>query len=131
MIVKVTNDKEDIKKVICHPEIYYLASRKTAPEVEEFDPPIGEFIYIGGFDEDIFGLFICEIFREGLKIHPYVLPSKRRKAREFLKKGLAMLNCTTYVEFPEGNKLLKNLAVKNGFDSIANNEPYKTLMMRL
>lgn len=129
MIVKVTNNKDELKKVLFHPKIYWDMSGRNCLE-DEFNIPIGENIYIAGYESEIFGVVACERYREGLLLHPYVIPGKRRKAREFFKKSLSMLKCDTYVEFPKDRKHLYNLAKKNGFDSIANNSA-KILMKRL
>ena len=46
---KETTSKEDIKKVLCHPEIYDCISGDGSPDVEDFEPPINnEYRYIDG-----------------------------------------------------------------------------------
>lgn len=132
MEVKITNNKQEIDQFIKTDEIFNRAKGELDLKKEDVNMPIGSLIYIGGYDEDeLFGLCCFNKYKDGLKLHPYLLKGERRKAREFFKKSLDMINCDVYVQFNDRDKLLINLARNFGFDSIVNNKASDKVEMRL
>ena len=133
MIIRETKDVDEIKKILCHPEIFPRIAGDTEITPEEFEPPLNDVLYLGGYDGDMFAVSCFHSFRDGLKFHPNVLPEYRlRYARIFAKQCLSMLKCTIYAEVPLEFKRAINFAKKLGFDSIANNkDSTNTVLMRL
>lgn len=129
MELKVTNNKEEIEGFIKREEIFKKASHDCEIDKDSINIPIGDVIYIAGYDgDDILGLSCFHQFKDGLKFHPYVLRKYNLKGREFVEKSIGMVKCNLYVEIPKDDKLLFNLAKKLGFDSIANNKANRILM---
>ena len=132
MILKITNNKKEIEDFILNDEIFNRAKGVLDIDKKDVEMPIGSMIYIGGYDKGkLFGLCCYHKYKDGLKLHPYLLREHRRKAREFFKKSLDMINCNIYVQFNDSDKLLINLARNFGFDSIANNKDSSKVEMRL
>lgn len=129
MIIRETKDIEEIKRVLCHPEIFPRIAGDCGLTPEEFEPPLDAAFYIGGYEDKIFAVSCFHPFRDGLKFHPNVLPKYRlRCARDFARKCLLMVQCEIYAEVPLEFKRAINFAKKLGFDSIANNKDSTTLM---
>lgn len=124
MIIKETKDKEEIKKILCHKDIFNLSKDGLNIKVSDFKPPLDDVVYIAGYEKGKpFGLAVFHRFKDGVKYHPNILKSHRRKyGRDFVKKTVSMLKCNIYIEFPKNRKDLFNLAIKFGFDSYANNK---------
>lgn len=128
MIVSKTTDVNEIKSVLCHPDIYPEISEGVDLDPEDIKIPFEGWAYVGGYDKEIIGVSCFNCFRDGLKIHPNVLPEYRLKyGRDFVRLCISMVNCPLYAEIPNHRKRLLNLATKLGFDSIENNSA-KTLM---
>ena len=90
MNVFETIDVEEIKSVLCHPEIYPCISQDGNPTADEYEPPMNV-RYVGGYvDGVIMGIMIYHPYKDGLKCHVQVLPAFREKyAKEF---GRIVLN---------------------------------------
>lgn len=130
MIVKQTFNTEDVKKVICHPEVFSEIKGDYDVAAEEFDPRFEDVVYFGGYDDEVFGIAAYQPFRDGLKYHPNVLPNYRQKyGKRFVEYTVTMIECPLYAEIPNRRKRLINLAKKLGFDSISNNSA-KTLFVK-
>ena len=132
MELKITNNKEEIEGFIKKDEIFKKASQGCEIDKRSLSMPIGDVIYIAGYDGDnILGLSCFHQFKDGLKFHPYVLRKYNLKGREFVKKSIDMIKCNLYIEIHNSDKLLFNLAKKLGFDSLANNKTPNRILMRL
>jgi len=133
MIIRPTVDQDEIKKILFHPDIYPDTSAGYELDFDSTVFPIDNVLYIGGYDEQIFALSCIHPFMDGFKYHPYVLPEYRLKyGRDFVKQTVSMVKCPVYVEIPKKRKDLVNLAIKNGFDSVANNKDLSNkVLMRL
>ena len=126
MIVRETNDIQEIKQVLCHPDIYPLISDDNSPSVDEFIPPFKGVFYVAGYAPELIGISCFHWFRDGMKFHPNVLPQFRSKyADEFVTKSLDMFHKPIYVEVPD--KLVR-FSKKHGFRIIENNESNKIMM---
>lgn len=123
MVLKVSNDIDRIKALLFDDYISKKAGANELKTKEDLDLAIGSVIYIVGSEKDNdFGLSCFHKYRDGLKMHPYILESHKSKYREFVKKSVDMINCSLYVELDNRDKLLINLAKKLGFDSFENNK---------
>jgi hypothetical protein len=104
MIIKETREISEIKKILCHPDIYDCIGDDNSPPVEEFEPP-SQAMYIAAYvDGDIIGLMIYHVTDKGLKCHFQVLPEYRSKyARKFARMALEFgeaKNSSIYSETP-------------------------------
>lgn len=134
MIVARTTDINEIKSILCHENIFSYISEGTNVESQDYEPPMADVLYLGGYEKDkIFALACFHAFRDGLKFHPNILKGYRLKyGRRFVEYTATMLKCCLYIEIPEARKDLFNFATKLGFDSIANNkDSTDTVIMRL
>lgn len=118
MKVIETKDLEDIKKVLCHPEIYRCISDDYCPESSEFEPPLSARYIAGYVDGDIIGLMIYHNMKEGLKCHIQVLPEYRKEyAREFAEMVLVK-DVDVYSEIPACYPNVIRFAKSFGFKEI-------------
>lgn len=133
MIIKRTKNIEEIKSILCDKDIFNRIIGDKEIKPEDFDPPLENVVYIGGYEDNrIFAVSCFHKFRDGLKFHPHVLISYRLKyGREFVRYTATMLKCKLYVEIPRSRKRLINLARKLGFDSLVNNKDSTKTLMRL
>lgn len=132
MIVKPTKDIDEIKRILCHPDIFRNICGDYDIKPEEFIPPMKDVVYLGGYDREIFAVSCFHPFKDGLKFHPNVLPKYRlQHAKDFVKQSITMVKCRLYIEIPKKRKRLFNLAHKLGFDSIVNNKDSTNHLMRL
>jgi len=135
LIIEETNNPEEIKSILCHKDIFDLSRDNKKVNVEDFEPPMDNVFYVGGYEGNkIFALSCFHQFKGGLKFHPHVLKSHRQRyGREFVQYTASMLKCILYIEIPEKRKDLFNLAKKLGFDSLANNKDQANhkILMRL
>jgi len=101
--VKETRNISEIKKVLCHPDIYERSKDDYCPESRYFEPPEWA-TYIGGYlDDDIIGLMVYHTEDDGLKCHFQVLPEHRIHAIQFARMALNFgeaKNASIYVEIP-------------------------------
>lgn len=74
-MIRRTYDMDMVNSILQHPDIW----RDIAPEgIEPFDPPyLPNVLYFIVNDGD--GVITFHAFRDGLMIHPNILPSKRGK----------------------------------------------------
>lgn len=135
-------DAEEIKSVLCHPEIYPCISEDDNP-IEEFEPPMTA-RYIGGYvDGTLIGIMVYHHYKDGLKCHIQVLPEFRKKyAKEFGRIALNFgeaKNAIIYAEiatcfenviaFAEGFGFEKTGRIKN--DHIIDGVSFDVITMRL
>ncbi len=74
-MIRQTFDMEQVNMVLTHPDIW----KDVAPlHIEPFETPyLSEVLYFMVNDGD--GVIMFHGFRDGLKIHPNILPNKRGK----------------------------------------------------
>ena len=119
MIVKQTLDIAEIKKILCHPEIFKRISDDYSIPINEFEPPL-ECEYIAGYvNSNIIGLMIYNKVNERVKCHFQVLPEFRFKySRQFVRMALDIgkaKNASIYAEIPNCYPEVVNFAKKSGF----------------
>lgn len=121
-MIKQTFNSDEIKKVLCEPSVFKDIKGDHDIQPQDFEPPLDQCAYFGGYDETgIYAVACYHPFRDGLKYHPNVLPSHRKKhGKDFVQYTATMIECPIYAEIPNGRKRLINLAKKLGFDSISN-----------
>ncbi len=121
MIVRETKNIEDIKSVLCHPEIYDCIATDESPSIKEFEPPLDNQVYVGGYVEgDIMAVMAYHKFRDGLELHIQVLPEFRRKyAIEFGERALMFRGRKPlYATIPDLYKNVLEYALSFGFEVI-------------
>ena len=127
MIVRETIDAKEIKKVLCHPDIYPAISNDSSPDADDFIPPLQGVFYVAGYAPQLIGISCFHWFKDGMKFHPNVLPEFRSKyADEFVTKSLEMFYKPIYVEVPD--KLVR-FSKKHGFHPIG--ESNNKILMEL
>ena len=122
MKIVLTEDMDEVKKVLYHPEIY-PEIKGNAPD--DFELPTKGVIYLAGYDPELIGIACFHSYMDGLKYHPNVLPEHRGKSNEFIKRTLSNLVVPVYVEVPE---VLEKLCIFHGFKAVDRNEK---ILMRL
>ncbi len=144
MLIKVIEDVNDIKKVLCHPDIYGCINDDDCCNSEDFEPPIiDEITYVAGYvDGDIIGLMIYHTKKAGLKCHIQVLPEYRNQhARQFARMALDLgkaKNVLIYSHIPVCYPNVISFAKEFGFaetgrikdDYIKNNVKHDVIIMR-
>lgn len=123
--LRVTNDVDEIKSVLCHPEIYPVISCDGSPDSENYIPDDGPIYLLGEIEETgkIIGLFI--VHQNGghdYWCHFQVLPEYRKIwAFLFGEKAINWAfsnipNCKKLVaQIPEIYPNVIKFAVKMGF----------------
>ena len=126
MIIKECFNIDDIKDVLCHPEIYDTISSDECPKLEDFEPPMTEeYSYIVGYVKgEPIGVMIYHKYRDGNSCHIQVLPQYRKEhAKQF---GEQVLNfrghSPLYAEIPDLYKNVLEFAKLNGFVVIDENK---------
>jgi len=123
MIVKETSNLEDIKAVLCHPEIYDCITDDNSPDVSEFEPPINDsYLYVGGYAKgEIIALMVYHRYLDGNECHVQVLPQFRKEyAKEFGEQSLLFRGTLPlYAEIPDLYKNVLAFAKLNGFEVIS------------
>ena len=87
-MIRRTYDMDMVNSILQHPDIW----RDIAPEgIEPFDPPyLPSVLYFIVNDGD--GVITFHAFRDGLLIHPNILPSKRGKlAYDAVEESIQMV----------------------------------------
>ena len=122
MIVKETTDINDIKTVLCHPEIYDSISDDNDPEVENFEPPVNDsYLYVGGYVKgEIIALMVYHSYMNGKECHVNVLPEFRKEyAEQFGEQSLIFRGTLPlYAEIPDLYKNVLHFAKLNNFKVI-------------
>ena len=90
MIVKETDNIDDIKSILCNPAIYDTITEDNSPLAEDFTPIFEDHLYIGGYVKgEIIALMVYHKYLDGNKCHVQVLPEHRKKyAKEFGEQSL-------------------------------------------
>jgi len=123
MLIERTVSAEDVKSVLCHPDIYPLISDEHCPSPEEWEPPMRDVLYLKGQTDRTIAIGAFHPFWNGLKFHPNVLD--RKYANEFIRRCLNFVDKPVYIEIPER---LEKLALHFGFEEICRDSK---IVMRL
>jgi hypothetical protein len=122
MIVKETTDIDEIKEILCHPEIYDSITSDNCPPAEKFSPPVNDdYKYVGGFvGGEIVALMVYHTYKDGNECHVQVLPEFRKEyARKFGEQSLMFRGLNKlYAEIPTLYKNVLDFAQLNGFEII-------------
>ncbi len=142
MIIKESFNIDDIKEVLCHPEIYETISGDDCPKLEEFEPPmIDDYTYIVGYVKgEPIGVMIYHKYRDGNECHVQVLPQHRKEhAIKFGEQALEFRGTLSlYAEIPDLYKNVLAFALLNNFkvievkenDYIKNGKLYNVNVLR-
>jgi len=122
LIVKETTNIDDIKAVLCNPEIYDTISDDNDPKLEDFEPPItDEYLYVCGYvNGEVIGLMVYHKYLDGNKCHVNVLPEFRKKhAKDFGEQSLRFSGTRPlYAEIPDLYQNVLDFAKLNSFEVI-------------
>lgn len=124
-MIKETTNKDEIKAIFCHPDIYSRLGEDGMPSPEEWEPP-KEAIYL--IDNDLGGLMIYHWTTSVcLECHIHILPEHRDTGFEFGQKALMWAwECTKatkiVAQIPEIYPDVLKFALKNGFEIEGLNE---------
>ena len=143
MILKECFNIEDIKEVLCHPEIYDTISSDECPKLKDFEPPMtDEYSYVVGYVKGVpIGVMIYHKYRDGNECHVQVLPQYRKEYA--IKFGQQSLNfrgaAPLYAQIPDLYKNVLDFAKSNGFrvinekkdDYIKRGKTYNTKVLLL
>jgi hypothetical protein len=128
MKTKLINDVEQIKKVLCHPDIYKTISGKDCPiTADDFEPPLKGCEYLAGFHKgEIFAIMVYDGRSGRTEIHIQVLPQYRKEfAREFariaLDHGIAK-NVPLYADIATKYPNVIKFAESFGFNAVEKNQ---------
>ena len=122
MIIKECHNIDDIKAVLCRPEIYDTITDDNCPKLEDFVPPMNEeYTYIVGYVKgEPIGAMIYHKYRDGNKCHVQVLPEYRKEyAKKFGEQSLLFKGTLPlYAEIPDLYKNVLDFALINNFKVI-------------
>lgn len=122
MIIKESFDIDDIKEVLCHPEVYDTISGDDCPSVEDFEPPMtDEYSYIVGYVKgEPMAVMVYHGYLDGNECHVQVLPEHRKKyAIKFGEQALEFRGTLPlYAEIPGLYENVLNFALLNNFEVI-------------
>ena len=122
MIVKETTNIDEIKAVLCDPEIYDTISDDNDPELSKFEPPVTDkYLYVGGYVKgEIIALMVYHKYLDGNKCHVQVLTEFRKKyAKEFGEQSLIFRGTRPlYAEIPDLYQNVLDFAKLNNFEII-------------
>lgn len=121
MIVKETTNIDDIKAVLCNPTIYDTITDDNCPKANEFEPPLKDHVYIGGYVKgQIVALMVYHKYLDGNKCHVQVLPECRKEhAKRFGEQSLLFKGTRPlYAEIPDLYKNVLDFAKRNNFEII-------------
>jgi hypothetical protein len=121
VIVKETENEQEIRTILCNKEIYDTISDDYSPQADDFTLPFDGYRYIGGYvNDEIIAVMVYHAYRDGNKCHVQVLPQFREShAAQFGEQSLLFKGTQPlYAEIPDlyGNVL--DFAHKFGFKII-------------
>ena len=143
MIIEECHNIDDIKAVLCHPEVYDTIASDECPKLEDFEPPMTDkYMYIVGYVKGSpIGVMIYHRYRDGNKCHVQVLPEYRKEyAIKFGQQSLTFRGTVPlYAEIPDLYKNVLDFALLNNFkvidvkkdDYIKNGETYNVNVLEL
>lgn len=142
MIIKKTTDTEEVRTVLCDPDVYDTITDDSSPDSDDFDPPIdaAHRYYAGYVNGVIIGVMIYHPYLDGNKCHVQVLPEYRKEhAKKFGEQSLLFKGTLPlYAEIPDLYKNVLAFALLNDFsiikvkenDYIKNGQAYNVNVLR-
>jgi hypothetical protein len=127
MMVRETVDIDQIRSVLCHPEIYKTIIDDGCASAEDFTPPLENHTYIVGlYGDEAVGIMVYHWNNDKYYCHIQVLPEFRKEhaldfARMALDIGLAK-NLPIYAEIPVKYGNVIKFAESFGFECIETKE---------
>ena len=122
MIIRESFNADDIKEVLCHPDIYDSITDDKSLKLEHFEPPINDdYSYIMGYVKGLpIGVMIYHTYRDGNECHVQVLPEYRKEyAKQFGQQSLEFRGTVPlYAEIPDLYKNVLDFALLNNFEVI-------------
>ncbi len=90
MIVKEITNEDEIRTILCNPDIYDTIASDECPAIDDFEIPFDNHRYIGGFvNGEIIALMVYHTYKDGNKCHVQVLPEHRKEyAQKFGEQSL-------------------------------------------
>ena len=90
MIVKKITNEDEIRTILCNPDIYDTIASDECPAIDDFEIPFDNHRYIGGFvNGEIIALMVYHTYKDGNKCHVQVLPEHRKEyAKKFGEQSL-------------------------------------------
>ncbi len=122
MIIKETFNVEDIKEVLCHPDIYDSIIDDSCKSSEFFEPPItDDYRYVVGYVKGApIGVMVYHKYKDGNECHVQVLPEYRKEyAKQFGQQSLEFRGTVPlYAEIPSLYVNVLKFALLNNFEVI-------------
>jgi len=143
VIVTETTDIDEIREVMCHPEIYPCISDDNSYKSIDFVPPMNVTYLAGYIDGMVIGLFIIDSTETNITVHIQVIPEFRQLyAKEFARMALQfgeVKNAVIYSEIPVCYQNVMRFAKSFGFeeyglikgDCFKDGILYDTIILRL
>jgi len=120
MILKESFNAEDIKDILCHPEIYDSITDDNCQKLEDFEPPItDEYRYVVGYVKGApIGVMVYHKYKDGNECHVQVLPEYRKEyAKQFGQQSLEFRGTVPlYAEIPSLHDNVLKFALLNNFE---------------
>ena len=93
MIIKKTTDTEEIKKALCHPDIYPRISQDGSPSRESYKVHMPDSaLFLAGYEDSLVGVMIFDALSPYLyDCHIHVLPDQRGHALNFAQSSFEYL----------------------------------------
>jgi hypothetical protein len=90
MIVKKITNEDEIRTILCNPDIYDTIASDECPAIDDFEIPFDNHRYIGGFvNGEIIALMVYHTYKDDNKCHVQVLPEHRKEyAQKFGEQSL-------------------------------------------
>ena len=130
MIVKWTNNTDDIRSILCHPDIYRCIAGDNCPSPDEFVIPLSGVKYHGCYlNNEIIGVMVYHVDGGKLWCHFQVLPEFRKDyALEFgkitLSEQLKRVD-SIFAEIPICYQNVLRFAYISGFNEVGiSDDPY-------
>ena len=127
MRIETTTDKQRIKSILCHPEIYKTIAGDNGIPMNEWEPPLEGCEYLCGYVKDeLIGIMVYHSKDGKLLLHIQVLPEFRKEhARKFgriaLDYGVAK-NVPLYAEIPDAYPNVLSFTESFGFKKVDKRE---------
>jgi len=121
-----TKNIDDIKSILCHPEIYDRIAEDGAPKIEDYQPDLESVICV--MDDQKIGVMLYHwVNGITLECHIQILPDRRKDANKFCQLALEWVWDNTkatkiVAQIPELYPDVVKFAYKNGFQLEGMNE---------
>jgi hypothetical protein len=120
MIIKETNNREDIESILKHPIIFDCINDDNSCDIDNFTPPISDsYRYVGGYVKGvIIALMVYHDTEHETECHVQVLPEYRKEyALEFGEQSLNFRGTRPLIaEIPDLYRNVLAFAESQGFE---------------